>query len=366
MTTPTDPPPDLRDAPSGATARALTELTRDLRATRPPELDMERLERELFAKIDAERSHIAPAKRWRTPAVVAFGALSAAAAALLVAHGMTAPAEPVVSPVPAAVVAATDTPSTNDIATADAPRRFEHPGLAAWTIAAHSHARVTETSSVVTVALQDGAIDVDVIPQPVAERFVVIVDHTRVAVHGTRFRVARTATGVDVDVAHGTVAVGPVDGAGQAPRFLLPGPVGGSFALSGSEGTLRTLRPFGDLRVAVDDQPAPAKPKSPVMKTPPVAKTDAPLPVVMTEVTLGARAQDAAARCFEKNAQLSPGVHLTVETTLTLTADASGSLSSTFDPPLAPPVESCFRDAMAKLDAPVGSFEIGLHLADGH
>ncbi|MEI9949618.1 MAG: FecR domain-containing protein [Pseudomonadota bacterium] len=74
-------------------------------------------------------------------------------------------------------------------------------------------------------------------PNPKPETFAVEVGGTRVAVHGTAFRVERVAERVQVEVSEGTVAV-EASGTHSSPAFLLRRNSRGTFALDGHTGSV--------------------------------------------------------------------------------------------------------------------------------
>ena len=87
------------------------------------------------------------------------------------------------------------------------PLVVEHLGRARWTLEPHATALVTDAGEFLTVKLESGALSAAVVPNPKPETFAVEVEGTRVAVHGTAFRVERVAERVQVEVSEGTVAV---------------------------------------------------------------------------------------------------------------------------------------------------------------
>ena len=68
----------------------------------------------------------------------------------------------------------------------------EHHGRASWTLEPHATARVSDAGEFLTITLESGALSATVVPNPKPETFAVEVGGTRVAVHGTAFRVERT------------------------------------------------------------------------------------------------------------------------------------------------------------------------------
>jgi hypothetical protein len=326
----------------------------------------EGLEDQLMARIAAgERPSyplVIPPRRGQRGQLILIGGfvLAAAAAMLLWWQGGKQPpqvahVEPPVAPV--AVVPAPTFGVTTHIEASPKAERASVEGLASWVFDPGSTAEVTQGTNRVDVRLERGAIEVDVVPQPVPERFVVIAGNTRIAVKGTRFRVSRIDGHTEVDVEHGTVSVTNLQGA--APARLLVGPAAASVVEGGpADATLRPFRTFGATQV-VASAAALAE-----IKTPPRAPAphDEPHPRP-DQATLRARAADLAARCFQDNARPSPNVRVSVSTTLVLDIAPGGSASSfLFEPRLSPNAERCFTAGLAGLQGPSGRHTIALDL----
>jgi hypothetical protein len=142
---------------------------------------------------------------------------------------------------------------------------FAQEGLVSWTLAPGGALRVRSVGLGHTVTLERGEIHAEVTPRSpsegLVESFAVEVEGTRVAVHGTAFSVKHEGDHVLVDVAHGTVAVGPVGHVGVTTGHLLVGPARASFSLDGGR-TARWLErraePLAVAAVLPDREPAPA------------------------------------------------------------------------------------------------------------
>ena len=113
---------------------------------------------------------------------------------------------------------------------------YDEPGVVSLALAPNSRIEVvandlgtTEHTGGVTVALSRGSLHADVTPRTEGEVFAVEVERTRIAVHGTSFTVSREGDRVIVDVAHGSVAVGPVGHPGATHGWLVVGPDRASF-----------------------------------------------------------------------------------------------------------------------------------------
>ena len=326
-------------------ALLLAALTRDARHAAPPEVDFDRIEAALEAALAREPVRLRP----RSRAWTGVAALVAAAAAGALFFGTSrTPPVPAVSVVTPATPLVPVAPAhrAEHVETGAATRSFTKEGLATWVLEPGAVADVTDEGERVVLALSAGVVRVDVVPQPVKERFVVLVDHTRVAVHGTSFRVARTGGNVDVDVEHGVVAVGGLD---AAPRWMLNAPIGGTFRADASAGDLRPLAPCSSLLVP----------------TPPRSTGSAPRAVApekrLEAAELRTKAVSLANECFQRTT-LPANVQVTVETAMRLSVDASGAVVASFEPPLAPTVEGCVREGLLRLKAQPGTVDAPLTL----
>jgi ferric-dicitrate binding protein FerR (iron transport regulator) len=215
----------------------------------------------------------------------------------------------------------------------------EHARHSRWTLERGGRATVTTYDGVVRVELERGSLVADVVPSHRKETFVVEASGTRVAVHGTEFRVALVGERVDVSVKEGVVLVGPRDrpGAGrsisanQSSSFTLTGA-----PLEGERTTkVRPRRTPSDRRDAPTAAPAPELPLQPSIEE---------VEQLVSQV-LG-----LGATCFQKHTATANGVRVTASTTVTLHALPDGRLELVgLDPPLAPPVQSCFSGGVGKL-----------------
>jgi hypothetical protein len=332
---------------------------REARQEPPPPVDEARLERELFRRIDEEPAP-EPARPayWSLRFVVAG---VAAAAAFAVASKREPPPSPLALR-PLAPPPAVEAPTlTAHVAEAgDEPLAFARPGLASWTLEPHARATLVEDGDRVVLALERGALRVDVVPAPppVRERFAVLVDGSRVSVRGTHFRVARSAERFDVDVTHGLVAVTPPH-APPERAWLLPGPRGGSFHVDGAEGALRDVVPF-DATASAEPPPS-ATEIAPSRHAAPPAPPAPKLPA--TEVAR-ANWSRLVSQCFAQEARSNPQVNVMVTTTLRVDFRPDGRMGSlAFEPRLAPSVEACARRKIGAELGPAGAHELGLSLS---
>jgi ferric-dicitrate binding protein FerR (iron transport regulator) len=328
--------------------KALSSVVSEARAERVPELD--------WAKIEAKLDALPPPARPPSPSPLRFLvpplALAAAAAVAFFAWPDPPPA-PVAERAPAAEVAR---PTDGDalapgsrVEAREAKQVVSHVQRATWTLEPGSVAEVVGTGEVVTIRLLVGTVSAEVIPSARPETFVVEARDVRVAVHGTRFRVALATEGVDVAVTEGRVMVGPRAKPGTGK--LLVGPASEHF----SPPAPVEKRPAPPAAAAPSLRASSALDPAPPAQSPGPA---APAPVV-PEPSLGAvdtaalHAIELTSACFRQRTVASPDGP-PVQTTLTVKARPDGSISSMqFAPPLARQVEVCVRDGMKALHGPV-------------
>jgi len=236
------------------------------------------------------------------------------------------------------------------------PLSVEHTGRARWTLEPHATAFVTDTGEFLTVKLESGALSAAVVPNPKPETFAVEVEGTRVAVHGTAFRVERAGERVQVDVSEGTVAVEP-SGTHSTPAFLLRRNSRGNFALDGKTGNVegnasavvadgaggqshRTLAKAAPAPRTAQSALAPAKPE--VSPEPSAQAQSLPAQPSISDIEKGvSSAVELMNRCFHDQTRTSE-TRVSADTALTLTVAGDGTIQSvTFAPPLAPGVEEC-------------------------
>ena len=242
----------------------------------------------------------------------------------------------------------------------------EHQGRAHWTLEPHATAFVSNAGEFLTVQLESGALSAAVVPNTKAETFAVEVGGTRVAVHGTAFRVERAADRVLVQVSEGTVAVEPTQ-THSDPSFLLRRDSRGNFALDGRTGSvegnasvvMRDAGPESRREISVTANPLHATahvthtPAHVAVATPAAAApqpADAPstgaqtLPLQPSISNIESGVSSAIGLlngCFRNKAN-SAGTRVSASTGMTLTVTGEGTVQSvTFSPPLEPAVEDC-------------------------
>ena len=329
--------------------RALEQVVAEMRDSPGPDLDWGRMERQLMSRVDAEQR---TASRRASPRIVAM--LAAAAAVLLIvgvgllrsdreheakAPSSTAPAGRVFGPGLSGVDGARLV-SGDRVVAGEGALLVDHPGRAQWTLESRGNATVEAAGAVIRLRLTAGAISAKVVRSEQPETFVIEVDEARVAVHGTEFRVVRTAEGVDVSVTEGVVAVGSQN---QKPSFFLRARDKGKFSRNGSSGQLERGAEASLEPTTVDPKPAANGSNKPLR---PEAPSNSAVDKALDQIAA------AATRCFADD--VSPGkVGVQVHTQANVAFGANGKLiSMTFEPPLAPSVMQCVQRDTTKVSVP--------------
>jgi ferric-dicitrate binding protein FerR (iron transport regulator) len=347
-------------------------------------VDWAKVDAALFRRIEAaqraERAELAP-RRGRAWAPVAAGLTLAAAAALAVGamHGRATGPSPVALEDGAGVLAVAGggqlfvdgKPAgvgavlhTGDVIEArGAQATLERPGKLTLLFERGAKATVTRVQGALVLALQEGAVEAQVVPVPSGEAFAVDVGPSRVAVHGTHLRVSRIGERVAVDVSEGIVSLGEAPRIGSTLGALVTAPAHAEFTTGDAEGTLvvthdpaalRAPMPLGSsppsgasassaaLVSAPRAEPGDVRPPGPAVRSEghgvgaPPPRSPA-LAEVAPEVAVAA----AVRSCL---AERPRGDHVTVvvRTTVHLTLGSDGTVSSArFDPPVAPDVNAC-------------------------
>ena len=343
---------------------ALERLIVELRAEPAPELDWDRVEARLMREPKAvARSATAElASRLRWPAVV----LVAAAAVFAFSKR---PHPPVAAIAPKAAAQLASGPLNGDklalgtrVTAGNQSVVVEHQGRARWTLEPHATAFVSNVGEFLTVQLENGALSAAVVPNTKPETFAVEAGGTRVAVHGTAFRVERAADRVLVQVSEGTVAVEPTQTHSE-PSFLLRRDSRGNFALDGRSGSVegnasvvvgstaaQSHRQIALVQHAARPAKASATSAQAVSATPAAAAEPAaapaaqalPLQPSISDIERGVSSAISLLNgCFRDQTH-SAGIRVSASTGMTLSVASDSTVQSvTFSPPLAPAVEDC-------------------------
>ncbi len=362
----------------------MNRLVDEMRNEPMPDIDWDRMEARLDAKLDASASQVASRGRWLRTGFAAVAAVAVLSVGLRSLYqrdeGSTAAVAPQVesgvldtsklawAPGYEGKARAARQLSAGDvIESVGAELAFAESGLVVWTLAAHSRARVLADvgGGHHRIALLEGQVRAEVVPvdpaRGIVESFAVDVERTRVAVHGTEFVVEKRAGELVVTVEHGTVTVGSAATEGTTAGHLLVGPAKGVFSDDGARSA--TMLPYGEQADAtppskeVVDSTAPTTEESAAarkvassrinsgparsavvaqdMKSTPEPKTS---PAITVE-TLRA----GLSRCFDKTYEHGSGeVALSVETTLHVGVREDGTIESArLSPPLKPAFQAC-------------------------
>ncbi|HMJ10747.1 MAG TPA: FecR domain-containing protein [Polyangiaceae bacterium] len=391
----------------GGERKALDELVREARKEQLTELDWEALEGRLLHRA-TEQSRTPRRSRQFVVSALAAALITAVLAVIGVRAGLlSSGSQPEVRRVSEPVaVAANQTPAPrtfgpdvtspldgNALAAGDRvqtralPIRVQHRSHSGWVLAADSAATVLSVGDVVTLRLDAGTLHAEVTPAERPESFIVHAGGTRVAVHGTRFKVQRRHGRVLVRVTEGVVVVSPLRDSGPADeRWLLRAPSRGDFSEDGSAGhviasegasaaaPLQRSRPARrpQVRAPVQTPPIAREAEQPVATVQPAepaesqdappaeegselagaeggAPYELPLKPSIGEVEAGlTRVIDSLSACFQEHMPARGDVRVTARTKLMLGILADGRIgSAVFDPPLAPNVSQCAVSAAA-------------------
>jgi len=326
--------------------KALKELTREAREQPLRELDWERIENRVMARL-----HAPPVARQapRPRATWLLLPLAAALAALLLIPGLsegTLPEATTSSASASTSLNGDQLDASEVIESRSGPLAIEHPGRARWTLTPNSRARVLSRGDVIRIALDEGELRAEVVPAPVPERFVVESAGTRVAVHGTIFSVRRASDRTLVDVESGVVVVSSIAHAGVEPRRLLAGDHG-EFNLLGFEW------PQAERAGKTAAMPSPVR-RAPG-STLPIKAAEAVKPPA-NDLTIGEAEEgfapvfEAVQACFQTQTPGQEDRRVMLRTELKLDIAADGQVQkASFTPPLLPTLQSCADEAVSKL-----------------
>jgi hypothetical protein len=335
---------ELRDA------KALSQVTSELREEPLPALDWDGIEERLM-----EQAKRAPAGSDRTslPWGLALGALAAAAGVALwlgANPGARPPIEPPATP-PGSLAAAVNGDELGlgeSILAGSEPVRIEHAGRAVWTLSPDSRAHIAARGRFLTVALEQGSVLAEVVSGQAAESFAIEAHQTRVAAHGTVFHVTLLDSQVEVRVTEGEVVVGSAEDRGNTRGFHLTAPGHGTFALDGA----RVGRISPPSR---DDEASSTRPGALLPPAPPAAANrEPPKPITSAqpETPQGPTAEMVADHlveklrgCFVQHTHVHGSVHVSATSTLSVTFLEGAVEQVHLEPPLAPDVEQCTREA---------------------
>jgi ferric-dicitrate binding protein FerR (iron transport regulator) len=321
-----------------AAERALSRVLAEARSESAPELDWDRVE----ARLEAEAAVPEP-EALRSRSLRPVLVLAAAGVALAVGWFAAGGRVPIAAPsLPDAHPTAIDGAALADGARVEAPVAdvaVEHAQHSQWTLERGGRAKVTRSGGVVRVELEQGAVVARVVPSSKAETFVVEAAGTRVAVHGTTFRVALAHHHVEVSVTEGTVLVGPRGEPGSGREIS---------ANESSNFTLAGAPLSAELTARV-----PVRRRAPDRRSTPSAERPRELatqPSIAEVETMVSQLLELGASCFQSRTATANGVRVTASTQLTLRALPEGHVELVgLDPPLAPAVQACVTEGIQKL-----------------
>jgi len=374
---------------SDAIDRLVRESRPELGTREARDVNWTEVDRGLFGRIEAERRAERAAlksSKGRLWALVAGGLAAAAAVALIVGKAREPrtmdPVQVVADESAGSVVAiegdgqlmidgkpgrvGAELHLGDVLETHGAQATIERPGKLTVVVEQGAKATVARTQGALVLALDRGAVEAQVVPVPSGEAFAVDVGPSRVAVHGTHLRVARTGDHVVVDLTEGVVSLGPAPRIGSTLGSLVTAPAHAEFTATDAEGTLvvshdaLTVRaaasfvPVGPSRASLPALAAAPVKSEPADTRPPSSSGAAPRPDVRSPGSSPGRAATmlaepdpeaaivAAVRACVASRPHADNVTVVVTTTVRLELRADGSVQSArFDPPVAPDVNGC-------------------------
>ncbi len=256
-----------------------------------------------------------------------------------------------------------------------APVTVERPGKLTFRIESGSRAVISHVDGALVLALERGAVEAQVVPVPNGEAFAVDVGGSRVAVHGTHLRVARSGEQVVVDLNEGVISVGDAPRVGDVLGVLVTAPAHAEFAAGHAPGAmsvthdpaavrppvaLATPAPEGPAAAApVEAAPAhaeasPAHPAAAVRAEPHAAQGPGSPAVAPAPSDPSATIAAAVKACMAEQPH-AENVTVVVSTVLHLDLGDDGAVrSARFDPPVAPDVNGCASPAIYRARFPHG------------
>jgi ferric-dicitrate binding protein FerR (iron transport regulator) len=250
---------------------------------------------------------------------------------------------------------------------------LERPGKLTLVFEPGTRATVTHVQGALVLALEEGAVEAQVVPVPSGEAFAIDVGKARVAVHGTHLRVARAGEHVVVDLSDGVVSLGDAPRVGSTLGALVTAPAHAEFSAGEAEGTLAlthdpaSVRPPASIGPTAQARPSlpivaagPASPRAEPGDGHPVAGVAPAIPRLESHAGQGAAPPrpapvdpnpeatiaSAVRTCIAERPPLE-NVTLVVSTTVRVDLDADGTvLHARFDPPVAQDVNVCASGAI--------------------
>ena len=315
---------------------ALSEVVRDIRRQREPDLDWDRLENNLLS--DLERGRPPRYSQPRRSSVFWAGmSIAAAAVVALFVLGRSPERDAVVPNVvsgdaaPRALRGA-DLEVGQRLTTGERALSVHHPGLGEWRLEPLSSGEVRANGDTVVVQLQSGTLSAEIVPSARPETFVVEVGKVRVSVHGTEFSVRRDVDQAYVVVTEGVVGVNTD---GQVEQTLFEAPASGRFRLVGKHAG-QALDASGSVHSGRSQRASRARNEASAPKALQQEPTFSEVEAGLSEV------ESVLRQCLVDSTASGERVSVSLETRVRLRIDGDGSVARYgFSPPLAPALEAC-------------------------
>ena len=352
----------------------------DFRRGPAPELDWQRIEAALMARVTRDQV-LARRRIGARSSIWIAGAVALAAAASFSFYlrnhpdfSQDAPLATLDTPAPAGVLIALSGSGDVRIGDQSAPAGatlaegvrieassavgvFERPGKVRWLLEQGSAVTVERADAPLVLALERGATEAQVVPVSNGEAFAVDVTSSRgnvvrIAVHGTHLRVARTGDHVTVDLSEGVVSIGAPPKRGSTLGELVTAPAHVELDVDDVAGSLRVQHDAAVVRAPVSLDFAPAAESAPPRAAGMLAPGKAPSLTAAAdarepELTVTAPAASAetvagVVRGCQRGALQATGVTVTVSTTVALRIGEDGYVQhARFSPPLSADVQDC-------------------------
>lgn len=135
-------------------------------------------------------------------------------------------------------------------------------GLLTFTVENNSRLSVSHIRGPLVVSLERGAVRAHVMPVADGEAFAVDVEQSRVAVHGTFFRISRAGSHAAVDLIEGVLSVGNAPRSGPVMGTIVTAPAHADFTVSNAVATMKVthdadaIRPLPASAFPSDAEPA--------------------------------------------------------------------------------------------------------------
>ncbi len=242
------------------------------------------------------------------------------------------------------------------------------PGKVAFVAERGSRVRLVPGGETTVLALEDGAVEANVVPVATGEAFAVDVGVSRVAAHGTHLRVARDGDHVTVDLNDGIISLGRAPRSGEVAGLVVAAPAHAEFVVAASPDTVVVTHAAAAVRSPVSVIPGALRGSMAVPVTPTLAEPDSVDPSSPPAYSVSARpgptrpparavpprsapptesfatpaALAIAIRNCLKEEPHADNVTVAFESTLYLQMGEDGSVrSARFEPPVAPDVNAC-------------------------